>query len=308
MALPLYNAGSVISRGVLCLLLFFPLLCAAFQPDAAMLRKLFEDNVARCGKEFGADDPRTAQAARDLGFFLKNAGNNQAAAAAFQRALQIDEKNLGPHAPKTLAGVITLASVSPPREAEVLFRKALTSPGMNSALAAPALAALGDLRFQAKDPAGAAAAWRFALQHAELAQGKESDAVAKILNSLSQVTEPNESVLLLERARDIAQKNFGPNHPETATCEINLANALLKVGRTAGAAQHAQTGLTAFEASLGPRHPRVSIALTTLARAQAEKKSAAALYRRAVEIDRQSLGEKDPQTLADTLALKALLP
>lgn len=290
--------------GVLHFVFFATLV--TLQPDPALLRKVFEDHVIQCERDYGPNDSRTAQAARDLGFFLKEAGDNQAAAPAFAKALQIDQANLGPDARQSLAGMITLASVSPPREAEALFRKALTSPNMNSQLAVPALSALGDLRYAAKDRPGAAAAWRLALGHAELANGRDSDAVAKLLNSLSKVTEPKESVALLERARDIAFHNYGSVHPETATCEVNLANALLKTGRTAEAAQHAQTGLTAFEASLGPSHPRVAIALTTLARTQ-DKKSAIRLYRRAIEIDRQSLGEKDPQTLADSRALNALL-
>ncbi len=287
--------------------LFTTFSAAAFQPDAALLRKVYQDHLTTCEKDFGARDARTAQAARDLGFYLKESGDNKAALAAFAKALSIDQANLGPDAPQTLAGVIALASVSAPREAEGLFRKALTSPGMNSALAVPALSALGDLRFAAKDPAGAAAAWRLALQHSELVNGKESDSVAKILYSLSQVTDAREAVNLLERARDNAVHNFGKVHPETATCEVNLANALLKAGRRDEAAQHAQAGLAAFEASLGPRHPRTAFALTTLARSSASKQEAIGLYRRAIEIERQSLGDQDARTQADMRALSGLM-
>ncbi len=283
----------------------------ALQPDPAALRKVYEDHVARCERDFGPRDARTAQAARDLGFYMRESGDKKAATTAFAMALAIDQANLGPDARQTLAGELALASVSPPPEAEALFRKALTSRGMDSTLAAPALSALGDLRFAAKDPVGAAAAWRLALQHSEIVNGKDSDPVAKILYNLSQVVDTKEAVALLERARAIAVGNFGPNHPETATCEVNLANALLHAGRLSDAVEHARTGLAAFEASLGPRHPRVSVALTTLARALggqkgADRKSIADLYRRAVEIDRLSLGDKDPQTLADIRALNAL--
>jgi tetratricopeptide (TPR) repeat protein len=282
----------------------------AFQPDTALLRRVYEDQVARCEREFGPGDPRTAQAARDLAFFLKGAGKDKDAAAAFSKALRIDQANLGADARQSLAGLIALASVSPPVEAETLLRRALASPSMNSQLAVPALSTLGDLRFAAGDRKGAAASWRLAIQHAELVNGKESDAVAKILYSLSRIVDANEAVDLLARAKNIALQTWGERHPETATCEINLANALLKAGRKAEAAEQARQGLASFEASLGPRHPRVAVALTTLAevmRAQGNAREAVALYRRALEIDTQSLGEKDPQTLSDASSLTALL-
>jgi tetratricopeptide (TPR) repeat protein len=271
------------------------------------LRKVYEDRVARCEREFGPGDPRTAQAARDLGFFLKGGGNNRDAAAAFSKALRIDQANLGPDARQALAGFIALASVSPPAEAETLLRRALASPSMNSQLAVPALSTLGDLRFAAGDRKGAAASWRLAIQHAELVNGKQSDALAKILYSLSQVVDANQAVELLERATNIARQTWGERHPETATCEINLASALLKAGRKSDAAERARQGLAGFEASLGPRHPRVAVALTTLAQATLSTQEAIALYKRALEIDTQSLGEKDPRTLSDASSLNALL-
>ena len=184
--------------------------------------------------------------------------------------------------------MIALASVSVPREAEALLRRALASPSMNSQLAVPGLSTLGDLRFAAGDRPGAVSCWRLALKHAELARGADSDEVAKILFSLSQVVDPQEAVTLLERALTIAQRAWGEPHPETATCEINLANALLKARRPADAAERARHGLAGFEASLGPRHPRTAVALNTFAeamRAQGNLPAAEALNRRALEIN-----------------------
>ena len=45
-----------------------------WQPDPTMLRRLFEEELGRCRDRFGASDPWTAGAARDLGLFLKDAG------------------------------------------------------------------------------------------------------------------------------------------------------------------------------------------------------------------------------------------
>ncbi len=289
---------------------FLFLLQFAFQPEPALLRKVFEEHVARCERDYGPNDARTAQAARDLGFFLRDSGDSKGAIPAFSRALKIDQANLGPDAWQSLAGVLALASVSPPRDAEVLLRRALASTGMNSQLAVPALSTLGDLRMAAGDRAGAAACWRLALQHAELVNGKDSDEVSKILFSLSQAVEPKEAVTLLERALSNAQHNWGDTHPETATCEVNLAQALLKAGRGADAWEQARRAVAGFEASLGPRHPRVAVALTALAeatRAKGDVRAAAELYRKAIGIDRQSLGSADSRTILDERALKALV-
>jgi tetratricopeptide (TPR) repeat protein len=292
------------------LFLLYACAASAFQPDRALLRRVYEDYVARCERDFGPNDPRTAQAARDLGFFLKDSGDRKAANLAFAKALKIDQAKWGDTAPQALAGMIALASVSTPADAESILRSALASPSMNSRLGVPALSTLGDLRLSAGDRAGAAACWRLSLQHAELAYGKDSDEVAKILFSLSQVVGAQESVQLLGRALTIAQRSWGENHPETATCQVNLANALLKAGKTHDAAEKAQAGLSGFEASLGPHHPRVAVALITLAEAlhaQGDLSTAQALYRRAIEIDRQALGAADPRTLQDLSALKALM-
>jgi tetratricopeptide (TPR) repeat protein len=290
-------------------LLAFATVAVAFQPDRAVLRQVYEDHVARCERDFGAGDARTAQAARDLGFFLRDSGDPKSAVAPFSKALKIDQAKFGADSHQSLAGILALASVSSPPDAESLLRRALASKSMNSQLAVPALSTLGDLRLAAGDPLGAAACWRLSLQHAESVFGKESDEVSKILFSLSQVVDTNESVELLERTVAIARHAWGERHPETATCEVNLSRALLKAGRNADAAEKARASISVFEASLGPQHPRVSVGLVTLAeamRAQGDVKNAESLYRRAIEIDRQSLGPNDPRTLQDTRALNAL--
>ena len=231
---------------------------------------MFEEQVTRRERDFGATDGRTASAARDLGFFLRDAGDRAASAAAFAKALKIDEGNLGPDSPQTLAGKITLASVSPPAPAEAMLRGALKSSGMNSRLAVPALSTLGDLRFAAGDQADAARCWSLALQHAELAFGAESDDAGKLLNSLSQVVDAKEAVALLERAVAMAQHIWGDQHPETATYELNLAKALRNAGRTAESIEMAKKSLAVFAATLGPQHPRVAAA-SELARAKADR-------------------------------------
>ena len=64
----------------------------ALQPDLAMLRHIFAEALARRQQEFGADHARTAEAARDLGLFLKNQSDDPGSKEALAEALRIDEK------------------------------------------------------------------------------------------------------------------------------------------------------------------------------------------------------------------------
>ena len=117
------------------LLIFASFLCTGFpfQPSSAALRQLFEDALARRRSQFGDDDIRTVQAARDLGLFLRNLGDASGARRALAEVVRIDERVLGPKAAQTLADVAELAGMSPPPEAEPLWQRAAQSS--NAALA-----------------------------------------------------------------------------------------------------------------------------------------------------------------------------
>ena len=120
----------------------------AMQPDVASIRRLFEENLARQETQYGAKDPRTAQAARDLGLFLKRQGDAAGARSALALAVGADEEALGAAARQTLADVAELASVSPAEKAEALWRRAAESP--DAGVASRALAALGEGRAAAR--------------------------------------------------------------------------------------------------------------------------------------------------------------
>lgn len=285
-------------------------LSLAFQPDPAILRKVYADAVARCERVYGANDPRTAAAARDLGFFLKEKGDLKGARAAFSKALDIDEGRFGSGSTQTLAGIIALAAVSPPANAEALLKRAIAAPSLNSPLAVPAFSALGDLRRAAGDSAGAAAFWRLALRHAIAAFGEDSNEARNILNSLAQVVGASEAVQFMSRALASARHSFGDNHPETAASAVNLAQALLRAGRYAEAAEQARQGLTIFETTLGPEHPRVATSADTLGtalRGQGKAVDAEKYYRRALEINRHAFGADDTRTRREAAALTSLL-
>ncbi|SPE39913.1 Tetratricopeptide TPR_2 repeat protein (fragment) [Candidatus Sulfopaludibacter sp. SbA3] len=190
----------------------------AFQPDAAGVRHVFEDALARREREFGATDPRTAQAARDLGLYLRAHGDASGARRALAQALRIDDVSPGPSAPQTLEDAEALAGVSTPAAAEPLFRRAAESS--DPVVAGEALSALGGLRKAAGDLAGAMACFRRALGKAEQADGPEGTPVELLLNIL----------LTLDR------QTLGPRHEQTLSDARRLAGLYRATGRPRDAA------------------------------------------------------------------------
>ena len=272
-----------------------------------MLRELFEQALMRRKEEYGAADPRTAQAARDLGLFLRSQGDSAGARDALAEAVRIDEKSLGPAAAQTLADVADLAGVSGPGQAEPLWRRAAESP--DGEVAARALAVLGQSRETASDSAGAAKLYRQALDREEAA-GPDSARVAVRLNALARVVDLDEAIALLDRAVNISRRRLGPRHPETATLELNLAGSLLKAGHADQAAQLCAGAMSAFEEALGADHPRTAAAATFLGhalRAKGDLGGAERMYRRALAIDEHAEGPRSSRTLTDARTLAGFL-
>ena len=280
----------------------------AYQPDPAMLRRLYEDALARHEIEFGLQDARTAQAARDLGVFLARQGDTRGAQSALVEAVKIDEAAAGPKATVTLEDVAELAAVSAPAVAEGFWVRAAEAD--DAKLAARALAALGDLHAAADDGAGAAGFYRRALAKQEAASGRDSEPVSQRLNALSHVVELKEGIAMLERAMGIDRRVLGARHPQTASTEANLAGLLVNAKRNDEAIRLATGAMSVFEETLGPDHPRCAITASILAfalEAKGENTKAEQMYRRAVAIDEQAYGAGHPQTAADRRALVEFL-
>jgi tetratricopeptide (TPR) repeat protein len=277
------------------------------QPDPAMLRRIFEDALARRERQYGASDARTAQAARDLGMFLAREGESGGARTALARAVKIDETVFGASAPQTLADVAELAAVSSPQQAEPLWRRASDAP--DPAVAVRALMALGGLHAAASDRMGAAGLYLKALARQETATGHDSEPVALCLNALAQVVDVREAISLLQRALRIDRKILGARHPQTATTEANLAGKLVNAAGYEDALAFAAEALSIFGETLGFSHPRCAIAASILAfalEAKGENARAEKMYRMALAIDEAALGSNHPQT-TDRQALAAFL-
>jgi tetratricopeptide (TPR) repeat protein len=280
----------------------------AMQPDPAMLRRLFEEALARREKQYGMSDAHTAQAARDLGMFLARQNDAQGARTALAEAVRIDEAAFGSGGPQTLSDVAELAAVEPSAEAEPLWRRAAESK--DPRIAARALEALGALHAAGGDRAGAAELYRRALPKEEAAAGKESVTVAVCLNALAQLVDVKDGIPMLTRALEIDRRVLGVRHPETATTEANLAGLLVNADRNDEAIHAATDALSIFQETLGPDHPRCAVTASMLAyaldatgrRALAEK-----MYRMALAIDERAYGPGHPQTQADARALAEFL-
>jgi tetratricopeptide (TPR) repeat protein len=280
----------------------------ALQPDRAVLRHLFEQALSERRTEYGAADSRTAQAARDLGLFLQRSGDIPSARTALAETVRIDEAAFGKTAPQTLEDAASLASVSPPAQAEPLFRRAAEST--DPAVSGPALSSLADLRKEAGDHAGASVYLRRALEKAELADGRDGTITALILNELAMNVDPKEAAGYLERALNIDRSKLGERDPETILTEINLSRVLLAAGRVDEAVAMAREALASAGAALGNDQPETAAAASALAHAlqtKGERKEAERLYRQALSIDRNALGGRDSRTKNDARDLAAIL-
>ncbi len=269
---------------------------------------MYEQALERRRKEFGAADPRTAQAARDLGLFLAGIGDSAGARPALSEAVRVDEQAFGAAGVQTLADVEELAAVSPSRTAEALWRRASVSE--DAGLAIRAWMALGSLRSAAADRAGAAACYRKALARQEEAAGKDSPAIPAILQSLAEMVETREAIALLERALIVGRATQGAHHPSNGLIEAALAAKLLAAGRTDDALKAAADALAIDQETVGIEHPRSARAMTTMARvlqAQKQMERAESMYRLALSIDGKAYGPANAQTRTDARTLAKFL-
>ena len=179
------------------------------QPESSGVRRIFEENFAR---------NKTAQAARDLGMFLLKDGDRAGARRVLRETLRLDETESSTH---TLEDAAALAAISPPAEADSLYRRAAESA--DPSVAGPALSALGTMRKSARDRAGAAAFYRRAIAKAEAIEGRNGVTVALLLVQLASVSDRPEAISSLQRAVAIDRQSLGPQHPQTRAAERALA-------------------------------------------------------------------------------------
>jgi tetratricopeptide (TPR) repeat protein len=280
----------------------------ALQLDPGALVPLYRQRLAELEKQFGAEHPKVARSAGDLGLYLRNIGQREAAAMYLRRALEIDSKSTDPSSRVVAEDLENLASVSPPEQALPLHQKAALCE--DASISARNWGKAGDLAASQGDGAAAVTAYRNALAKEEAASGRNHLRVAVRLNDLAQVLEPRAAEPIVRRALAIETKSLGLQNPATGITMNNLANVLLGLRKLAEAETIARQSLKVLEDTLGPNHPRLATISSNLAAILREKLDLAGArryYARALAIDESVYGPNHPEVAVDLQNLAEVL-
>ncbi len=115
---------------------------------------------------------------------------------------------------------------------------------------------------------------------------------------------------VLERALDIFEDAYGPDHPEVAGTLGNLGTVFRDLGDPDGARDHLERALGIFEATYGPDHPDVARTLTNLGltlRDVGETHTARDCLQRALRIIEDAYGPDHPEMGATLVNLATVL-
>lgn len=278
------------------------------QPDPAALAQLYQQALTAKEKQFGAEHPKVARSASDLGLFLRNEGKKEEAEPYLRRAMAIDEKATGLDSAIATQDVEDLISVLPARDASPLIERLARSSLPE--VAARNLAKLAAMQEARGNKQGALTLYRESLSKEESVKPANAARVGIRLNDVALLLEPQTAEPLLRRALALQDKPGAAKNPDTASTLNNLANVLLATGRVTQAEPLLRRGLSILEDTLGPRHPRVATASSNLAdilRARKDYAGARRLYERAIAIDEAAYGVKHPEVAVDLDNLAELL-
>jgi tetratricopeptide (TPR) repeat protein len=205
----------------------------------------------------------------NVGWYLRNRGQYQAAEPLLRDALAVGEKKYGIDHPDTSYLLNNLAllywNLGKHEEAEPLY--------------------LRDLAIREK------------------MQGPEHPDTATTLNNLAILYRDQgkheEAETLYQRALAIREKMLGPEHPDTAHTIYNLGELYAEQGKHEEAETLYQRALAIDEKVYGQDHLEVATDLSSLAnlyRDQGKHEEAEPLYQRALTIREQTLGPEHPDT------------
>lgn len=270
------------------------------QLDPKALVPLYQRALAAQEKQVGPDHPKVARSASDLGVYLRNIGDREAAAEHLARALKIDAKTFPASDPLVAQDLENLASVAPAEHALPLYRKAAECS--DAGISARNWGKTGDLLAARGDKTTAVDAYRQALAKEEAASGAAHPRIAVRLNDLAQVLEPKAAESVVRRALAIETKSLGVQNPATAITMNNLANVLLGLRKLGEAETLARQSMKILESTLGPNHPRIAVIASNLGAILREKPDLAGArreYARALAIDEATYGTDHPEVAVD---------
>jgi tetratricopeptide (TPR) repeat protein len=207
---------------------------------------------------------------------LYAAGQYRSAIPLAERALDIQEKALGPEHPDVATALNNLASLyrydGQLALAESLYRRALDiderALGPDHAQVARDLSNLASLYDSEGRFADAEPLYEWALASDEKALGPDDPAVATDLTNLASLYESEQRYAdaqpLRERALAIREKAVGPGHPGIAMDLNSLASLYARQGRYAEAESTYKRALAVQEKALGPNDPDLAATLNNL--------------------------------------------
>ena len=118
-----------------------------------------------------------------------------------------------------------------------------------------------------------------------------------------------EAAIIAQQALDLAEKSWGPDHPNVAAALRSLADAVGAQNRFAQAEPLYKRSLAIREKALGPDHPDVANSLSGLAELyynQGQRMQAELALKRVVAILEKALGSDHPDVAASRINLAAL--
>jgi tetratricopeptide (TPR) repeat protein len=264
----------------------------------------------------------TGRLLNQAGLYLKGRAEFAQAKAAFERALAIWKKQLGPEHPQVATVVNNLGSVlhdlGDLAGARAHFERALVIDeaafGPHHPNVAIRVNNLGSVLQDLGDLAGARAAYERALAIDEAVFGPDHPKVAIRVNNLGGVLKDLGDLAgartHFQRALAIDEAVFGPDHPNVAGDLNNLGSVLQDLGDLAGARAHFQRALAILEKQLGPDHPNVASAVNNLGgvlKDLGDLAGARAHYQRALAIDEAAFGPHHPAVARDVNNLGVVL-
>jgi tetratricopeptide (TPR) repeat protein len=199
------------------------------------------------------------------------------ARSAFQRAIAIDERVLGPEHPQTSADLnnlgMTLRSLGDLTGARATFERALTIDekvlGPDHSQVAAGLSNLGLVLRALGDLTGARAIFERALAIDERKLGPEHPQTAADLSNLGLVLvdlgEYIDARVVFERSLSIEERVLGPEHPNVAMRLRNLGLVLGKLSDVAGAMAAFEQARGIADRAFGPCHPLIAQLLRDIA-------------------------------------------
>jgi tetratricopeptide (TPR) repeat protein len=250
---------------------------------------------------------------RLVGVLLEGRAEYDQAEAFFRRALEIDERSLGPHHSEIANDLNHLARLlfetNRLAQAEPLFRRALAIIekrfGPDHPAIPPSLSNLARLLLATNRLAEAEPLYSRVLSIAEQTFGPDNPYVANALNDLAELRRATnrltEAEHLYLRALAIYEKSLGPDHPHVAACLNNCAELLRVTNRLAQAEPLFRRALAIDEKSLGPDHPDVARDINNLGlllSATNRLAEAEPLYSRALAITERTFGPDHPKVAA----------